>query len=197
MSTDEAVELIAGAVAGTGGTWADLGAGQGTFTRALARLLGPTGRVYAVDRDARAVASLRRWSSREGAAVVPVLADFTRPFELPGLGPIRLDGVLVANALHFVPDAQAVLARLVARVRPGGRVALVEYDRRAASRWVPHPIPLARLPGLARSAGDGDAETPRRQARAERAVLLRCPIHCRAGVARVQHDERLIELAVV
>ena len=38
-----------------GGTWADIGAGQGAFTLALADLLGPGGRIVAVDRDARAL----------------------------------------------------------------------------------------------------------------------------------------------
>jgi ubiquinone/menaquinone biosynthesis C-methylase UbiE len=153
VNTTEAVELIAGAIPGPGGTWADLGAGNGTFTRALARLLGPNGRVYAVDRDVKAFESLRRSSAKGTSSIVPVLADLTRPFELPGLDGTLLDGMLIANTLHFVRDADAVLARLVAWVRPGGRVVLIEYDRRAASRWVPYPIPIAQLPALARSAG--------------------------------------------
>jgi ubiquinone/menaquinone biosynthesis C-methylase UbiE len=153
MDTNQAIELIADAIPGAGGTWADVGAGHGTFTRALARVLGPTGRIYAVDRDPRAFASLRRLSPRERTAIVPVLADFTQSFALPGLDEAPLDGLLVANALHFVPDAEGVLARLVALIRPGGRVVLVEYDRRAANRWVPYPIPIARLPDLARSVG--------------------------------------------
>jgi SAM-dependent methyltransferase len=64
-----------------------------------------------------------------------------------------LDGILLANALHFVRDGQAVLERLVERLRPGGRVVLVEYDRRAASRWVPFPIPASGWPALAVAAG--------------------------------------------
>ena len=48
---------------------------------------------------------------------------------------------------------EAVEPIAAARVRPGGRIVLIEYDRRAASRWVPYPIPIARLPALARSAG--------------------------------------------
>ena len=153
MNTTEAVELIAGAIPGPGGTWADLGAGSGTFTRALARLLGPTGSIYAVDRDTSAGESLRRSTARGASPIVPVLADLTRPFELPGLDGASLDGMLIANTLHFLRDADAVLARLVAWVRPGGRVVLIEYDRRAASRWVPYPIPIVRLPTLARAAG--------------------------------------------
>jgi ubiquinone/menaquinone biosynthesis C-methylase UbiE len=153
VNTTEAVELIAAAIPGRGGIWADLGAGDATFTRALARLLGPTSHIYAVDRDVEAVESLRRSSSKGTSPIIPVLADLTRPLELPGLEEALLDRVLMANTLHFVRDAEAVLASLVARVRPGGRIVLIEYDRRAASRWVPYPIPITRLPALARSAG--------------------------------------------
>ena len=153
MNTAEAVALIAGAVPRRAGTWADLGAGDGTFTRALAELLGPDSRIYAVDRNARAVATLASWAAREAPNVVPVMADLTRPLVLPDLEVQSLDGLLLANALHFVSDAEVVLPRLAAWVRPGGRVVVVEYDRRAASRWVPYPIPPARLSALAASAG--------------------------------------------
>lgn len=153
MNTREAVALLAGAVPSGAGTWAEFGAGAGVFTRALARLLGPTARIYAVDRDARSIAALQRWAAREAPNVIPLLADFTRPFDLPGLDQPGLDGLLIANALHFVADPDVVLQRLVALARPGGRVVLVEYDRRAANRWVPNPIPMTRLPELAARAG--------------------------------------------
>jgi ubiquinone/menaquinone biosynthesis C-methylase UbiE len=153
MNTSEAVALIDAAVGRRVGVWADLGAGDGTFTRALTELLGPTSRIYAVDRDAGAVAALRQWSTSNAANVIPVEADFTVPFNLPEFDEKLLDGMLLANALHFVRDADAVLARLVRLVRPGGRVVLVEYDRRSGSRWVPYPIPVARLSALAAAAG--------------------------------------------
>ena len=133
MDTAEAVELIGAAFPRRGGTWADLGAGNGTFTRALVELLGPESRIYAVDRDPRAVAALERWASRQAGNVIPVRADFSRPFELPGLGDAMLDGMLFANALHYVRDPGPVFARLVAWLRPGGRVVVVEYDRRRAN----------------------------------------------------------------
>ena len=153
MNTRDAAALLAGAEPERSGMWADLGAGEGTFTRALAELLGPDSTIYAVDRDAKAVAALERFALTARAKVIPVAADFTRPFELPGFRKKLLDGILLANALHFVRDADVVLARLAAIVKPGGRVVFVEYDRRAASRWVPYPIPVERLPALAASAG--------------------------------------------
>jgi ubiquinone/menaquinone biosynthesis C-methylase UbiE len=153
VNTREAVELVDGAVPQAAGTWADLGAGEGTFTRALAALLPLPSRIYAVDRDTRALAELVRRAVPAGVTVIPVAADFTQPLELPGLDDGGLDGMLLGNALHFVPDAGAVLARLAQRLRRGGRVVLVEYDGRPADRWVPHPVPAARLPRLAAAAG--------------------------------------------
>src|SRR5918996_3363276 len=152
VNTNDAVALLRGAIPRSRGIWADIGAGDGTFTRALAELLGPTSSLYAVDRDADAVAALTRWAASDAPNVTVVRADFTRPLTLPGLEPSTLDGMLLANALHFVRDPDAVLARLVTHLRPGGRVVLIEYDRRRASPWVPYPIPSSSLPSLAAAA---------------------------------------------
>jgi SAM-dependent methyltransferase len=149
----DALELIRSAVVPHAGVWADLGAGDGTFTRALAEMLAPGSRVYAVDRDRRALATLARRAAGAAVEVVPVEADFAGPFELPGLGGALLDGMLLANALHYFGDAGPVLERLGHRLRPGGRLVIVEYDRLRSNPWVPHPIPIARLPGIAASAG--------------------------------------------
>jgi ubiquinone/menaquinone biosynthesis C-methylase UbiE len=149
LNTSDAASLIEGAVPPTAKTWADVGAGDGTFTRALVQLLGREARIYAVDRDARALASLQRWAAGDRANVIVLEADFTRGLELRE----SLDGLLVANALHFVRDADVVLARLAKLLRAGGRAVIVEYDRRAASRWVPYPISSSRLPDLAAAAG--------------------------------------------
>jgi SAM-dependent methyltransferase len=156
MNDSDAIELIRYAVGGRGGVWADLGAGTGTFTRALSAVLGAGSTVFAVDADARAVRALRELSSSPSdARVIAVNADFTAPLALPGLVPGRaqLDGILLANALHFVRDPERVLSRLVEHLRPGGRAIVVEYDRRKASQWVPFPLPASRWPRLAESAG--------------------------------------------
>ena len=157
MNIADAVEMIRDAVGVSAGVWADLGAGTGTFTRALTEVLGAGSTVYAVDGDARAVRALRELASSNSGNVLvtAVHADFKRPLELPGLvrEDAQLDGVLLANALHFIPDPERVLSGLVKQLRPGGRVIVVEYDRRAASRWVPYPIPASRWLQLAELAG--------------------------------------------
>ncbi len=144
---EELTALIRPGVPEPGGTWADLGAGGGAFTLALAELLGPAATVYAVDHDARAVPRLETAPS-VGARIVSLHADFTQPLELP-----VLDGVLIANALHYAPDQVRVLKRIAGYLRPGGRLVLVEYEGRSASYAVPYPVPLERFVRLCASAG--------------------------------------------
>ena len=153
MNPSEASALLAPANPGHGGTWADLGAGEGVFTLALAELLGAGARIYAVDRDRRALSSLEGWTPRVAAKVTPVLADFTRVFDLPGASAGSLDGMLLANALHYVRDADVVLRKLAPWLRPGGRLIVVEYDWRTANPWVPHPVSPARLRTLLAETG--------------------------------------------
>jgi SAM-dependent methyltransferase len=145
MKAREATDLLRPAVDGRAGTWADFGAGSGTFTRALAELLGAGSRIFAVDRDRAALRALK-----DVLGVTVVTADFTRPLDLPGVD--ELDGLLFANALHFVEDAGDTLTRLSRKLRAGGRVVVVEYDGRGPSRWVPFPLPAARWPEVARAA---------------------------------------------
>ena len=153
MHIRDALALIGPAVPRAVATWADLGAGSGTFTAALAEILEAGSRVHALDRDEAAVASLRGLKVKRGVTIVPTLADFAGDGPLPGLGVGALAGLLFANSLHFVADAAAVLTRLVGLLEPGGRVVIIEYDRRPASRWVPFPIPQLALPALASAAG--------------------------------------------
>ena len=153
MDASEAARLLSAAVPAGAATWADLGAGHGVFTRALAERLGEGARLFAVDRDVAALAALASWAGRSGAGVTVVRADLERHFELPGVAPGGLDGLLVANTLHFVRDAPAVMSRLAAWLRPGGLAVVIEYDHRPPSRWVPHPVASDELPALFAAAG--------------------------------------------
>ena len=152
VNVDDAEPLLTAAVPRHVGDWADVGAGDGTFSRALARRLNPGSRIYAVDRDHGAIASLERLVA-PGVEIIAVPGDFTSPLKLPGIGVSQLSGMLFANALHFVPNPRVVLAQLLTWLRPGGRVVLVEYEGRRPSRWVPYPISAERLPEIVAGLG--------------------------------------------
>lgn len=160
MDRSEMVELIRGGVASTGGVWADLGAGTGNFTSALRELLDAQATIYAVDRDGKAIRHQRELLAQAspGATIIPLQADFTQRLELP-----PLDGVLLANALHFIRDQPATLALIASYLRPGGRVLLVEYDLAEPLRWVPFPVPFARFVALAAAAGLRDVASAGRR----------------------------------
>ncbi|HEY0672561.1 MAG TPA: methyltransferase domain-containing protein [Longimicrobiales bacterium] len=152
MTVAEALDLIgAGAGRAEGQLWADLGAGEGTFSRALAELVGARGRVIAVERDARAVRELR--ALRLSARIDVVAGDIRELNAIAALQDIQLDGALFANVLHFIEDPAGVLLQLRRYMKPGSAVLVVEYDRRGASRWVPYPLPVAQLQVLTRAVG--------------------------------------------
>jgi len=153
MNLDDAIDLLRDAVPAGAGVWADFGAGTGTFTLALAETLGPRSTIYAIDDEASAIRALRELPVSSATQIVPVKADFSLSLEPTALGSVPLDGILFANSLHFVTDAGDVVSRLATLVHGGGRVIVIEYDRRGASQWVPHPIPAAQWPALAASAG--------------------------------------------
>jgi ubiquinone/menaquinone biosynthesis C-methylase UbiE len=145
------VALLAGGVAqGEGGIWADLGAGTGAFTLALADLIGPHGVIHAIDRDRSALAELRSAfvSAVPQAELRVRAADFTRRLELSDL-----DGVVMANSLHFVEDKLPVLALLRGYLKHGGRLLLVEYDSDRGNTWVPHPMTFETWSAIATDAG--------------------------------------------
>jgi len=141
------VRLLRGGVT-AGGTWADLGAGTGAFTLALAELLGPKGEVTAVDRDRGALRELERSLRPGGAAVRTLGADFTKPIDLPSL-----DGIVMANSLHFVRDKAPVLALVRRALKPSGRLLVVEYDADKGNHWVPYPLSFETWRVLANANG--------------------------------------------
>jgi trans-aconitate methyltransferase len=135
MTPADARALIAHGSLSEGGprTWADLGCGDGTFTLALAAFLPEGSTIHAVDTDRTALAAIPHNSG--GVVVVPHVGDFT----LHGTGGHDVDGVLMANALHYVRDQDEFLRRLVGTMKQP-KLLLVEYDTDMATRWVPFPL---------------------------------------------------------
>lgn len=146
------VNLLRGAIASPGGTWADFGSGTGAFTLALAELIGPAGKIYSLDKDQGSLQIQARsmGSQFPGVSVDYLRADFNHPVDLP-----RLDGAVMANALHFVAHARKpeVVRQIKGYLKPGGRLILVEYNVDAGNMWVPYPISYKSWEAIARQAG--------------------------------------------
>jgi len=132
--------------------WADLGSGQGAFTLALAELLGANGVIYSVDQDRRALEAQRRSVETSCGAPAPevhyLVADYTKPLDLP-----LLDGIVMANTLHFHRNLEPVVRRATGHLRPGGRLVVVEYGTDHGNVWVPHPFSYPRWEVIAARCG--------------------------------------------
>jgi len=112
---------------------ADLGSGPGVFTIPLARELDK-GVVYAVDVEPQQLDALRqRLIEADLHNVVPVLASFSTPH----LPPAHLDLVLLVDTYHHIEDRVDYFRRLRAALRPGGRIALIEYKTGALGTGPP------------------------------------------------------------
>ena len=148
MRLNDAVGLLVDSGSGSLGptTWADLGCGSGTFTIALADILAPGSAIHAIDRDRSALGKIP--SLHKNVRITTHRGDFTNtswPFG-------GLDGILMANSLHYVDD-QASFIRACAPRMASRRFLIVEYDADTANRWVPYPVPKTRLTALFSAAG--------------------------------------------
>ena len=151
MEHPEHVDLLRPANLPPGGLWADFGAGSGAFTLALRELIGPAADIYAVDRDRARLDQLgQAWHARFGdmSRLHSLPADFTLSLALP-----PLDGLLMANSLHFFKDRQTLLRHVRSFLKPGGALLLVEYNVDAGNSWVPYPLSFETWLGLAPQAG--------------------------------------------
>ena len=102
---------------------ADIGAGTGYFTFRLAANV-PEGKVLAVDIQPRMLELLRRAAKiRNVSNVEPVLSRV----DDPGLPPAAVDVALMVDAYHEFDHPREMMEGIVAALKPGGRVVLVEY----------------------------------------------------------------------
>lgn len=106
---------------------ADLGAGGGYFTFKLANAVGPTGKVYAMDIDPDMVALIAEHAKKAALSnVETVLAKPDDPL-LPAAG---VDLIFTSNTYHHIANRVTYFANLRKYLRPGGRVAIIDFDRR-------------------------------------------------------------------
>jgi SAM-dependent methyltransferase len=116
--------------------WCDLGCGTGTFTTALAELLAPGSTIHAVDLDQKALEEIP--DRYDGVQIRKILGDLrSSNLRLPSV-----DGILMANSLHFIREQHLLLKRLVSLT---DRFLIVEYERSRPNLWGPFPVGFAKL----------------------------------------------------
>ena len=124
-----------------GMTIADIGSGGGAMTVVLGHWIGP-GRVYATDITERALRQTRDYAKREGLTNVTVIEGAAAAANLPDE---CCDGMFLRHVYHHITEIAAFNKSLHASLKPGGRLAIIDFEARPNSAEIPKGVPANRL----------------------------------------------------
>lgn len=116
----EALELCVGE------TFLDLGAGPGFFSLPAAAVVGPAGRVLAVDVSPQMVERVRQRAEENGLGHVEAI--LSHESQVP-LSDEAADALLLSNVLHEAAEPRRLLAEAHRLLKPGGRLAVIEWKK--------------------------------------------------------------------
>jgi ubiquinone/menaquinone biosynthesis C-methylase UbiE len=110
-----------------GETVADIGAGSGYFSWRMARLVGETGIVYAVDIQQEMLDLLMQQMAKQRVEkiVKPILGTVTDP-KLP---PASCDTMLLVDVYHEFDHPFEMISAMVEALKPNGRIVFVEFRK--------------------------------------------------------------------
>jgi ubiquinone/menaquinone biosynthesis C-methylase UbiE len=155
MAIVEAVGLTPGMAV------ADVGAGTGLFARLFADIVGPEGKVYAVDIAKPFLDHIAREARKRGHAQIQIIQGTQETTNLP---PGSVDVAFFCDVYHHLEQHERMLASIHRSLRPGGRLIVIEFDRRegVSSDFIMKHVRAGKAQFLAEIAAAGfePLETP-------------------------------------
>lgn len=151
---NRAEAIVAGLAVAPGMRVADLGCGPGRLTLPLARAVGETGHVLAVDLQAAMLSRMEGRARAEGLSWIEPLQAALGGGALP-VG--RFDRITLATVLGELPDQAAAMAEIAAALVPGGRLAVTEVIADPHFQSRPKVKALAEGAGLVEMSRSGGA----------------------------------------
>lgn len=127
--------IVASLGIGPGSRIADVGAGTGLFSVAFAKAVGERGKVWGIDVQPDFVEHIRTRAKGEN---LPQLIAHRGGARTTGLAPATVDIAFLCDAYHHLEYPRTYLHDLFALIVPGGRLAIIDYDRTrpGTSRWM-------------------------------------------------------------
>lgn len=146
MNHQDHVALLQKANITPGTVWADLGSGEGAFTLAFRDIAGLQSTIYSLDKNKSSLEIQKKEFEKQfpESNIIFLQQDFTEKLELP-----QLDGIIMANSLHYVQNKAQILEQLLTLLKPGGMFILIEYNVDSGNVWVPFPISFPSFKQLA------------------------------------------------
>jgi ubiquinone/menaquinone biosynthesis C-methylase UbiE len=128
---------------------ADIGAGSGLFTRPIAQAVAPGGTAYAVDIDAGLLTIIARSAREQNLANIETVLAAAHDPKLPQ----PVDVMFICDALHHIPHQAEYLKGLRKYLKPGGRIAVIDFSERWPDGHESMAFTLMQLDAWMRAAG--------------------------------------------
>jgi predicted methyltransferase len=139
---DDAERLLRLLDVGEGAVVADIGAGDGALAVAVARRIGPEGRVYATELEEAQRAEIRAAAQDAGVANLEVR---TAEIAATGLPTACCDAVFLHHVYHHLTEPEAIGRDIARALRPGGRLAIIDFPPTwYLSPWTPGDVSKSR-----------------------------------------------------
>lgn len=145
---EDLARLVAALHVGPGITVAEIGAGSGALTVAMAREVGPTGRVYSNELNSRQREATERAVRSAGLTNVTVVEGRPAETNMPAG---CCQAVFMRDVFHHVEDRPAMSRSLLATLAPGGRLAILDFPVRGS-----HGMPADEVRAELERAGFAD-----------------------------------------